>query len=87
MLTLALATEPGPFFEGAIRIGHFLGFGWDDGRLIAMAGEACEARRLCRDQRQLTVGVSRWGVSESARSRASPATRRLDHRVHAFSAR
>lgn len=38
MLELAAATEPGPLREGALELGHFLGV-WDDGRLVAMAGE------------------------------------------------
>ncbi|MCB8881994.1 GNAT family N-acetyltransferase [Acidisoma cellulosilytica] len=42
MLALALATEPGPFSEGTIRMGRYFGFRSEDGRLAAMAGE-----RLC----------------------------------------
>ena len=39
MLALALATEPGPFSEGTIRMGRFFGIRSTDGRLAAMAGE------------------------------------------------
>lgn len=38
MLELAAATEPGPLREGALELGRFLGV-WEDGRLVAMAGE------------------------------------------------
>jgi ribosomal protein S18 acetylase RimI-like enzyme len=39
MLALALATEPGPFSDGTIRMGRYVGFRSEDGRLAAMAGE------------------------------------------------
>ena len=38
MLTLATLTEPGPFFSGTHRMGHFVGVR-EDGRLVAMAGQ------------------------------------------------
>jgi ribosomal protein S18 acetylase RimI-like enzyme len=40
MLALAVATEPGPFSPGTIRMGRYHGFrSGDDRRLVAMAGE------------------------------------------------
>jgi predicted GNAT family acetyltransferase len=39
MLALTAATQPGPFFPGTIRMGHYFGIRATDGRLIAMAGE------------------------------------------------
>ena len=38
MLALATLTKPGPFFARTHRLGGFIGV-WDEGRLIAMAGE------------------------------------------------
>ncbi|QDQ98781.1 GNAT family N-acetyltransferase [Tomitella fengzijianii] len=38
MLALTAATTPGPFFDGTISMGTYLGVR-DDGRLVAMAGE------------------------------------------------
>lgn len=37
MLALAEATRPGPFLEGALALGSFVGL-WEGSRLIAMAG-------------------------------------------------
>mgnify|MGYP001041107496 CR=1 FL=1 len=39
MTALAAATEPGPFMDGTIRMGHYIGTRSPEGRLIAMAGE------------------------------------------------
>jgi predicted GNAT family acetyltransferase len=39
MLSLAQATDPGPFSEGTIRTGRYYGVRSKNGRLIAMAGE------------------------------------------------
>lgn len=39
MTALAATTEPGPFLDGTIRMGHYIGIRSRDGRLIAMAGE------------------------------------------------
>lgn len=38
MLALASLTEPGPFFAGTHRMGHFIGLR-EGGRLVAMAGQ------------------------------------------------
>jgi ribosomal protein S18 acetylase RimI-like enzyme len=43
MLDLVAETQPGPFRPDTIELGHYVGY-FDDGRLLAMAGE-----RLCLD--------------------------------------
>lgn len=46
-LDLALLTNPGPFGLRTIELGHYIGV-FDDGRLVAMAGERMHAGR-CRE--------------------------------------
>lgn len=52
MMDLVALTEPGPFFSGTIRMGHYFGVR-EDGRLVAMAGQRlhppgfCEISAVC----------------------------------------
>jgi predicted GNAT family acetyltransferase len=72
MLALALATEPGPFSEGTIRMGRYFGFRSDEGRLIAMAGERLklanytEISAVCTDPAFRGRGYARTLVAELA---------------------
>lgn len=81
MLALALATEPGPFSEGTIRMGRYFGFRSDDGRLMAMAGERLrlvgytEISAVCTDPafrghgyaRALVAGLAGMAMSEGCK--------------------
>ncbi len=46
MLDLIRLTEPGPFFERTIELGHYVGIR-QDGRLVAMAGERTQPQGYC----------------------------------------
>ena len=48
-LALAELTRPGPFGLRTIELGDYLGC-FEDGRLVAMAGERMQSRALARDQ-------------------------------------
>lgn len=46
MLELIRLTEPGPFFERTIELGHYVGIR-QDGQLVAMAGERTQPQGFC----------------------------------------
>lgn len=72
MLSLALATEPGPFSEGTIQMGRYIGIRSEEGRLAAMAGQRLlltgytEISAVCSDPAFRGRGYARALVAELA---------------------